>query len=410
MSTNVYDILLERGYIAQATHEDEIRELLANEKVTFYNGYDPTADSLTAGHFLTIMTMAHMQRAGHRPIALMGGGTGMIGDPDKADTMRPLMDIAQIDHNIECFKVQMSKFIDFSEGKALMVNNGDWLRHLNYADFIREYGVHFSVNRMLAADKYKVKFEGSGLNFFELNYVVMQAYDFLELNRRFGCKMQLGGNDQWSNIIAGVELIRRIDRKDAYGLTFNLITTSQGVKMGKTMAGTVWLDPRKTSPYEFYQYWRNVEDVSVGKLLRLLTFLPMEEIKELESLKDKEINRAKEVLAFELTKIVHSEEDANAAQESSRALFSGSGALGTMPESEIAESDAEKGIGIVELLEKIKLIPSRGEGRRLISGGGIKVNDVKIDSHDHIISQTDFKDGELLIQKGKKTYHKVKLV
>jgi len=410
MSTNVYDILLERGYIAQATHEDEIRELLANEKVTFYNGYDPTADSLTAGHFLTIMTMAHMQRAGHRPIALMGGGTGMIGDPDKADTMRPLMDIAQIDHNIECFKVQMSKFIDFSEGKALMVNNGDWLRHLNYADFIREYGVHFSVNRMLAADKYKVKFEGSGLNFFELNYVVMQAYDFLELNRRFGCQMQLGGNDQWSNIIAGVELIRRIDRKDAYGLTFNLITTSQGVKMGKTMAGTVWLDPRKTSPYEFYQYWRNVEDVSVGKLLRLLTFLPMEEIKELESLKDKEINRAKEVLAFELTKIVHSEEDANAAQESSRALFSGSGALGTMPESEIAESDAEKGIGIVELLEKIKLIPSRGEGRRLISGGGIKVNDVKIDSHDHIISQTDFKDGELLIQKGKKTYHKVKLV
>ena len=410
MSRNVYDTLLERGYIAQATHEEEIRELLAKEKVTFYIGFDPTADSLQAGHFLTIMAMAHMQRAGHRPIALMGGGTGMVGDPDKADTMRPLMDIGQIDRNIECFKVQMAKFIDFSDDKAIMANNADWLRHLNYVDFIREYGVHFSVNRMLAADKYKVKFEGSGLNFFELNYVVMQAYDFLELNRRYGCMMQFGGSDQWSNIIAGVELIRRIDSKDAYGMTFNLLTTSQGSKMGKTTAGTVWLDPKKTSPYEFYQYWRNVEDMGVGKLLRLLTFLPMEEIKELEALKDKEINRAKEVLAFELTKTVHSKEDAKAAQEGARALFAGGVMGGAVPESELAAEDVESGINIIELLEKTGLIPSRSEGRRLILGGGVKVNDVKIDNHEHVVVKTDFKEGELLIQKGKKVFHKVKLI
>ncbi|MCL2564403.1 MAG: tyrosine--tRNA ligase [Defluviitaleaceae bacterium] len=409
-NVNIYDTLVERGYIAQATHEKEIRDLLGSERVTFYIGYDPTADSLHVGHFLTLMAMAHLQRAGHRPIALMGGGTGMIGDPDKADTMRPLMDVAQIDHNIECFKVQMAKFIDFSDDKAIMANNADWLRHLNYADFIREYGVHFSVNRMLAADKYKIKFEGSGLNFFELNYVVMQAYDFLELNRRFGCTMQFGGSDQWSNIIAGTELIRRIDGKNSYGLTFNLLTTSQDAKMGKTMAGAVWLNPEKTSPYEFYQYWRNVEDVIVGKLLRLLTFLPMEEIKELETLKDKEINKAKEVLAYEITKIVHSEEDAKAAEEASKALFAGGNLGGSIPETELSASDVENGINIIELLEKAGLIPSRGEGRRLISGGGVKVNDVKISNHEHIVLKEDFADNEIMIQKGKKTFHRIKLV
>ena len=408
-NTNVYDTLLERGYIAQATHEDEIRERMGREKITFYIGFDPTADSLHVGSFMQIMVMMHMQKAGHRPIALMGGGTGMIGDPDKADTMRPLMDIALIDHYIECFKVQMGKFIDFSDGKAIMANNADWLRHLNYADFIREYGVHFSVNRMLAADKYKAKFEGSGLNFFELNYVVMQAYDFLELNRRFDCTMQFGGSDQWSNIIAGVELIRRIDSKDSYGLTFNLLTTSQGTKMGKTATGTVWLDPKKTSPYEFYQYWRNVEDVGVGNLLRLLTFLPMDEIKELESLKDKEINKAKERLAYELTKMVHSEEGAEAAAEASRALFSGGTMGGSIPETKLSASAIENGINIIELLEICGLIPSRGEGRRLISGGGVKVNDVKIESHEHVVLEKDFENGEVLIQKGKKVFHRARM-
>jgi len=410
MSTNVYDTLVERGFIAQATHEEEIRELLANEKVTFYNGYDPTADSLHVGHFITLMAMAHLQRAGHRPLVLLGGGTGMIGDPDKADAMRPLMDISEIDRIVERFKIQMAKFIDFSDDKAIMLNNADWLRQLNYSSFIRDYGIHFSVNRMLAADKYKTKFEGSGLNFFELNYVVMQAYDFLVLNRMHNCKMQFGGNDQWSNIIAGVELIRRVDGNAAYGLTYNLLTTSQGTKMGKTVSGAVWLDPEKTSPYDFYQYWRNVEDISVGKLLRLLTFLPMEEIKELEALKDKEINRAKETLAFELTKIVHSEEDAKAAQEGARALFSGGVMGGSVPESELLEADIENGINIIELLEKTGLIPSRGEGRRLIAGGGVKINDVKVDSHEHTVLKADFIDGEILIQKGKKTFHKVKLV
>jgi len=409
MNTNVYDTLLERGYIAQSTHEKEIKELLGSEKVTFYIGYDPTADSLTAGHFLTLMAMAHMQRAGHKPIVLMGGGTGMIGDPDKADTMRPLMDIETIDYHIECFKRQMEKFIDFEDGKAIMANNADWLRKLNYANFIREYGVHFSVNRMLAADKYKVKFEGSGLNFFELNYVVMQAYDFLELNRRYGCKMQFGGSDQWSNIIAGVDLIRRIDNKDSYGLTFNLLTTSQGTKMGKTAAGTIWLDPKKTSPYEFYQYWRNVEDAGIGNLLRLLTFLPLDEIKELETLKDKEINKAKEVLAYELTKIVHSEADAEAAKEASKALFAGGAMGGSIPETTLEASIFENEVNIIELLELCSLIPSRGEGRRLVAGGGVKINDNKIESHDHMVSNGDFTDGEIMIQKGKKTFHKVRL-
>ena len=410
MSANIYDVLVERGYIAQATHEKEIKDLLGSERVTFYIGFDPTADSLQAGHFLPLMAMAHLQRAGHRPIVLLGGGTGMIGDPDKADTMRPLMDVKQIDYNIECFKVQMEKFIDFSDDKAIMANNADWLRHLNYADFIREYGVHFSVNRMLAADKYKVKFEGSGLNFFELNYVVMQAYDFLELNRRFDCKMQFGGSDQWSNIVAGVELIRRIESKSSYGLTFNLLTTNQGTKMGKTTAGTVWLDPKKTSPYEFYQYWRNAEDAIVGKLLRLLTFMPLEEIKVLESLKDKEINKAKEVLAYELTKMVHSDGDAKAAEEASKALFSGGSLSGSIPESKLSVSDVENGINIIELLEKCGLIPSRGEGRRLIAGGGITVNDVKISDHEHIVLKKDFEGNGIMIQKGKKTFHRVKLL
>ena len=408
MSKNVYDTLLERGYIAQATHENEIRELLGNEKVTFYIGFDPTADSLHVGHFLTIMTMAHMQRAGHRPIALTGGGTGMVGDPTDRTDMRKVMTKEDVAYNVSCFKKQLSKFLDFSDNKALMLDNADWLLKLNYVDFLRDYGMHFSVNRMLTADSYKSRLE-KGLSFLEFNYQIMQAYDFLVLNREHDCKIQFGGNDQWSNIIAGVDLIRRIESKPAYGLTFNLITNSQGTKMGKTASGAIWLDPNKTSPYEFYQYWRNVEDVGVGNLLRLLTFLPLEEIKELESLKDKEINRAKEALAFELTKIVHSEEDAKAAAEASKALFAGGAMGGSVPETILPSSAVATGIGIIELLEACALIPSRGEGRRLIVGGGVKVNDVKIESHEHVVSKDDFKDGEVLIQKGKKTFHRARL-
>jgi len=409
MSSNVYDTLLERGYIAQATHENEIRELLGSEKVTFYIGFDPTADSLHVGHFLTIMTMAHMQRAGHRPIALTGGGTGMVGDPSDRTDMRKIMTKEDVAYNVSCFKKQLSKFLDFSDGKALMLDNADWLLHLNYVDFLRDYGMHFSVNRMLTADSYKTRLE-KGLSFLEFNYQIMQAYDFLVLNRMHDCKIQFGGNDQWSNIIAGVDLIRRIEAKPAFGLTFNLITNSQGVKMGKTASGAVWLDPKKTSPYEFFQYWRNVEDIGVGNLLRLLTFLPLEEIKELESLKDKEINRAKEKLAFELTKIVHSEEEASAAMEASKALFAGGAMGGSVPESELPSSNVENGIGIIELLELCALIPSRGEGRRLIQGGGVKINDVKITSHEHVVTKDDFENNEVMIQKGKKTFHRVKLV
>ena len=408
MSTNVYDTLLERGYIAQATHENEIRELLGKEKVTFYIGFDPTADSLHVGHFLTIMTMAHMQRAGHRPIALTGGGTGMVGDPTDRTDMRKVMTKEDVAYNVSCFKKQLSKFLDFSDDKALMLDNADWLLKLNYVDFLRDYGMHFSVNRMLTADSYKSRLE-KGLSFLEFNYQIMQAYDFLVLNREHDCKIQFGGNDQWSNIIAGVDLIRRIESKPAFGLTFNLITNSQGVKMGKTASGAIWLDPNKTSPYEFYQYWRNVEDVGVGNLLRLLTFLPLEKIKELESLKDKEINRAKEALAFELTKIVHSEEDAKAAAEASKSLFAGGAMGGSVPETVLPSPAVENGIGIIEILEACALIPSRGEGRRLIVGGGVKVNDVKIESHEHVVTKDDFVDGEILIQKGKKTFHRVRL-
>ena len=406
MGTNVFDTLMERGFIAQTTHEAEVKELLGKEQVTFYIGFDPTADSLHAGSFIQIMVAAHMQRAGHRPIMLAGGGTGIVGDPTGRTDMRKVLTREDIAYNVSRFQKQFAKFIDFSDGKALMLNNADWLLELKYVEFIREYGIHFSVNRMLTADSYKTRFE-KGLSFFEFNYQLMQAYDFLELNRKHDCKMQLGGNDQWSNIIAGVELIRRADDRDAYGLTFNLLTTSQGVKMGKTATGAIWLDPEKTSPYDFYQYWRNAEDSNVGNLLRYLTFLPMEEIRELESLQGSEINRAKEVLAYEITKMVHSEEDAKAAQDASKALFAGGAMGGSVPESEMSASDFENGMTIIELLEKCALIPSRGEGRRLIQQGGIKMNDVKIEAFDHMVTLADFTDNSLLIQKGKKTFHKV---
>lgn len=405
---NVYDVLKERGFIEACTHEEEVRELLGKEKVTFYIGFDPTADSLTVGHFLTVMAMSHMQRAGHRPIALVGGGTGRIGDPTGKADMRKMMSIEQIDHNCECFKKQLSKFIDFSDGKALMVNNADWLANLNYIDFLREFGVHFSVNRMLAADCYKTRME-KGLTFLEFNYMIMQSYDFLELNRRYNCKMQLGGSDQWSNIIGGVELIRRCDGKDAYGLTFKLLTNSQGIKMGKTVAGAVWLDPEKTSPYDFYQYWRNIDDADVEKCLGLLTYLPMDEVRRLGSLEGAEINKAKEVLAYELTKTVHGEEEAAKAREAARSLFGGAKQSDNTPTTEIEMADIEKGMTIIEALELSGLISTRSEGRRLVQQGGVKVNGEKVPSFDSLITADSIKDGVILIQKGKKIFHRLKV-
>lgn len=404
--SNIFDTLKERGFIEQATHEEEIKELLGKEKVTFYIGFDPTADSLTVGHFLTVMAMSHMQKAGHRPIALVGGGTGMVGDPTDRTDMRRMMSDEEIERNVNCFKKQLSNFIDFSDDKAIIVNNADWLRNLNYINFIREIGVHFSVNRMLTADCFKTRME-KGLSFFEFNYMLMQSYDFLELNRRYNCVLQLGGNDQWSNILGGVDLIRRVENKNAYGLTFRLLTTSDGRKMGKTQRGAVWLDPNKTSPYEFYQYWRNLDDKDVGKCLGLLTFLPMEEVKELSALKDNKINHAKEILAYELTKIVHGDDEAKKAQTAARSLFAGEGNGGSIPSTKLPRTDFADGLGIIEVLEKIKLSPSRGESRRLIQQGGIKAAGKKVESIDCIITTDMFENNELLIQKGKKSFHKI---
>lgn len=405
---NVYDILKERGFIEQCTNEDQVRELLGKESVTFYIGFDPTADSLTAGHFLTVMAMSHLQKAGHRPIALVGGGTGMVGDPSHRTDMRQMMTLDTIEHNVNCFKNQLSRFIEFSEDKAIIVNNAQWLRKLNYIDFIRDVGVHFSVNRMLTAECFKSRME-KGLSFFEFNYMIMQSYDFLELNRRYNCKMQLGGSDQWSNIIGGVELIRRMDQKEAYGLTFKLLTTSDGVKMGKTQKGAVWLDPKKTTPYEFYQYWRNVADNDVEKCLSLLTFLPMDEIRALGALEGSEINKAKEILAYEVTNIVHGEEEAKKAQEASRALFAGGVSGGSIPTTNMDKSNFENGFNILDILVSLKLAPSKSEARRLVQQGGIKVNDIKIENIEHNINIKDFNENKILIQKGKKVFHQVEI-
>ena len=405
---NVYDILKERGFIEQCTNEEEVRELLGKESVTFYIGFDPTADSLTAGHFLTVMAMSHLQKAGHRPIALVGGGTGMVGDPSHRTDMRQMMTLDTIEHNVNCFKNQLSRFIEFGEDKAIIINNAEWLRKLNYIDFIRDVSVHFSVNRMLTAECFKSRME-KGLSFFEFNYMIMQSYDFLELNRRYNCKMQLGGSDQWSNIIGGVELIRRMDQKEAYGLTFKLLTTSDGVKMGKTQKGAVWLDPKKTTPYEFYQYWRNVDDNDVEKCLSLLTFLPMDEIRALGSLEGSEINKAKEILAYEVTNIVHGEEEAKKAQEASRALFAGGVSGGSIPTTNMDKSNFENGFNILDILVSLKLAPSKSEARRLVQQGGIKVNDIKIENIEHNITIKDFNENKILIQKGKKVFYQVEI-
>lgn len=408
MSTNVYDILLERGFIEQTTHEQEIRELLGKEKVTFYIGFDATADSLTAGHFLTIMAMMHMQKAGHRPIALLGGGTTMIGDPTGKSDMRTIMTKETIQHNAECFYKQLSKFINFDDDNAIIANNADWLLDLNYVDFLREIGVHFSVNKMLTAECYKQRLE-RGLTFFEFNYMLMQSYDFWMLYKKYGCTLELGGNDQWSNILGGVDLIRRKEQKPAYGLTFKLLTTSDGKKMGKTMKGAVWLDPEKTSPYEFYQYWRNIEDAKVEECLGLLTFLPMDEVRRLGALEGAEINKAKEVLAFEITKIVHGEEEATKAQEAARALFNQGANTADIPSTTYTAEQFSEGIDLITMLVDGGLATTRSDARRTITQGGVTVNDVKCTEFDKKFTSADFNaNGVILIRKGKKSYHQYK--
>ena len=409
MSENVYDILVERGYIKQMTHEQEIRDLLAKEKVTFYIGFDPTADSLHVGHFIAMMFMRYMQKAGHRPIALIGGGTAMIGDPSGKNDMRKMMTKETIANNVASIKKQMEKFIDFSDDKALIVNNADWLLDLNYVDFLREVGVHFSVNKMLTAECFKQRME-KGLTFLEFNYMLMQGYDFYVLNQKYGCKMELGGDDQWSNMIAGVNLVRKKARGEAYAMTCTLLTNSQGQKMGKTVGGALWLDPEKTSPYEFFQYWRNIDDADVYKCLCLLTFLPMDEVRRLSELKDSEINKAKEVLAFEITKIVHGEDEATKALEAARAVFANGGKSADMPTTYMEKARLEEGIDFISLLVETGLVATRSEGRRLITQGGASVNDVKETAFDRVYTTADLDaDGSLIIKKGKKGYHQVKV-
>lgn len=405
---NVFDTLKERGYIDQVTYEDELKELLANESVPFYIGFDATADSLTLGHFLQIMVMMHMQKAGHKPIALLGGGTTMIGDPSGKSDMRKVMTKEIIDYNASRFKEQLSHFIDFSEGKAFMVNNADWLLDLNFVEFMREIGVHFSVNRMLKFDCYKNRLE-QGLTFFEFGYMLMQSYDFLHLYRNYGCKLQLGGSDQWSNMLGGYELVRKLEQDKVYSMTFKLLSTAAGIKMGKTEAGTIWLDPKKTPPYELYQYMRNVDDRDVEKFLALLTFLPMDEVKRLGALEGAEINKAKEVLAFEVTRSIHGEEEAKKSQNASKALFAGADEEGSIPFTQMDKSRFQEGIDIISLLKEVELIKSNSEGRRLIQQNGISVDDEKVKSIDKTITLDDFNDGKILIRKGKKVYHQIRI-
>jgi len=401
---SVFDVLKERNYIQQMTHEDEIKELLEKEKVTFYIGFDPTADSLHVGHFLQLMVMAHMQRAGHRPIVLIGGGTAMVGDPTGKTDMRKMLTKEEISHNAEAFKKQMSRFIDFSDGKAILANNADWLLNLNYVEFLRDIGVHFSVNKMLTAECFKTRLE-RGLSFLEFNYMLMQAYDFLMLNKEYGCVLEMGGDDQWSNILAGVDLVRRKEGKQAYGMTFTLLTTSEGKKMGKTEKGAIWLDAEKTPPYDFYQYWRNIDDSDVEKCLSLLTFLPMDEVRRLGSLKDKEINEAKKVLAYEVTKLVHGEDEARKAQKAAEALFEGSGDLSNVPTSIITHDML--GSSLLDVLTKTNIIPSKSEGRRLITQGGLYVNDENVKDINAVVTEDMFKQGYMLVRKGKKSYNKI---
>jgi len=408
MAENVFDTLVERGYLAQVTHEDEVRKLLAKPGATFYIGFDPTADSLHVGHFVQMMVMAHLQRAGHRPIALLGGGTGMVGDPSGRSDLRQVLTVETIQNNVNRFREQMKILLDFSEGKALMVDNADWLLSLNYVDFLRDIGSQFSVNRMLTAECYRQRLE-KGLTFLEFNYMLMQAYDFLVLYRRYNCQMQLGGDDQWSNILAGVELVRRKDQGEAFGMTFKLLTTSAGTKMGKTAKGAVWLDPAKTTPFEFYQYWRNIDDADVINCMKLLTFLSMAEISEYARLTDSAINDAKKKLAYEVTCIVHGSAAADQARQQAEDLFGNAGRSDTMPSTLIDAEKLTQGLSLLDVLAEARLIPSKGEGRRLIQQNGIYLNNQPVTDFNYQLSDKDFADGEAIVRKGKKIYHAIRI-
>ena len=405
---NVYDVLKERGYLKQFTDEEAIKKLLGEEKVTFYIGFDPTADSLHVGHFIAMMFMAHMQKFGHRPIALVGGGTAMIGDPSGRTDMRKMMTKETIAHNVACIKKQMEKFIDFSEGKAILANNADWLLGLNYIDFIRDIGSLFSVNRMLAAECFKSRMENGGLSFLEFNYMLMQGYDFYVLNEKYNCKMELGGDDQWSNIIAGINIVRKKKQQETYGMTCTLLTNSEGKKMGKTAKGALWLDPAKTTPYEFYQYWRNIDDADVEKCLSLLTFIPMDEVRRLASLKDAEINKAKVVLAYEITKMIHGEEEATKAKAAAEALFGAGNNMDNVPTKEISRKNL--GVELTEFLSVNKVLKNKSEGRRLIEQNGMSVNDEKISDVKYAITEEVFGEKDyIMVKMGKKRFLKIVL-
>ena len=403
----IYEELKARGLIAQVTNEDEIRELVNAGKATFYIGFDPTADSLHVGHFMALCLMKRLQMAGNKPVVLIGGGTGYVGDPSGRTDMRSMMTPETIQHNCDCFKKQMERFIEFGPDKAIMVNNADWLSKLNYIDLLRDVGACFSVNNMLRAECYKQRME-KGLSFLEFNYMIMQSYDFYHLFKHYGCNMQFGGDDQWSNMLGGTELIRKKLGKDAYAMTITLLLNSEGKKMGKTQSGAVWLDPNKTSPFEFYQYWRNVADADVLKCIRMLTFLPLEEIDKMDKWEGSQLNTAKEILAFELTKLVHGEEEANKAQQTARALFSGSGNLDNMPSYTLSKDDLTDGkIAVNDILFKAGMTKSKGEGRRLIEQGGVSVNDKKVASAVETVCADDFSDGSIIVKKGKKVFYKI---
>lgn len=403
---NVYDVLKDRGYLKQFTDEEAIKKLLGEEKITFYIGFDPTADSLHVGHFIAMMFMAHMQKFGHRPIALVGGGTAMVGDPSGRTDMRTMMTKETIAHNVACIKKQMEKFIDFSDGKAILENNADWLLGLNYIDFLRDIGAEFSVNKMLAAECFKSRME-KGLSFLEFNYMLMQGYDFYVLNQKHNCKMQLGGDDQWSNIIAGINLVRKKKQETVYGMTCTLLTNSEGKKMGKTAKGALWLDPEKTTPHEFYQYWRNVADEDVEKCLALLTFIPMDEVRRLGALKDAEINKAKVVLAYEITKMIHGQEEADKAKAAAEGAFGGSGDMSNLPTTEIEK--ANLGVSLIDYLTENGILKTKSEGRRLIQQNGMSLNGDKVTDIGFALTEEAFKDNEAIVKMGKKKFHRIVL-
>ena len=403
---SVYDVLKERGFIAQCTYEEDLKKKLENEQVTFYVGFDPTADSLHIGHYIPIMAMAHMQKFGHRPIALVGGGTAMIGDPSGKTDMRKMMTRQTVADNAAAIKKQLSRFISFDDGKAIMADNGDWLLGLNYVEFMRDIGAHFSVNRMLTAECYKQRLE-RGLTFLEFNYMLMQSYDFLMLNHKYGCTLQMGGDDQWSNMLSGADLIRRKEQKDAFAMTFKLQLTHDGKKMGKTVAGALWLDPAKTSPYDFYQYWRNVDDEDVEKCLALLTFLPMDEVRALGALEGSEKNRAKRVLAYEVTKLVHGEEEATKAQQAAEALFGGAGLAGSVPTTEITRAQLDEDARVTTWAVNCGLCKSRGEARKTVEGGGLYIGDAAVADINATLDWAQLEGDGVLLRKGKKNYHRL---